>query len=82
MNESLNPCPYCFGHSPVVTTQLIGYRITCPNCLATGPSKTTRREAKIAWNALDKQVAELRLKPTAEFFSRLKEVEQAVFAER
>jgi hypothetical protein len=56
MKPPIAPCPFCFDKQPALTTHLLGFQVICQNCLATGPSKISNKEATSSWNQLSQEL--------------------------
>lgn len=78
MKPLLAQCPYCLENSPKIAVHLISYQVVCQHCLATGPSKSSRKDAAMAWNALSDELSNSREWYANDFANRLKELEESL----
>jgi hypothetical protein len=80
MKPLIAHCPYCFGKQPEVTVNLLGFQVTCPTCLATGPSKTSQKDAKSSWNMISQELERSRHWYAKFFTSELNAIKASFFA--
>lgn len=78
MKPHLAQCPFCFARTPEVASYLLGFQVICKNCMATGPSKHSKQEALLAWNALSEELARSRQWYANDFASKLKQIEESM----
>lgn len=78
MKPELAPCPFCFGRKAIMAVHATGCQVSCTDCNATGPSRPSRKDALIVWNALSEELAKTRQWYANDFAEKLDKIQKSV----